>query len=298
MMSQLVVSLVCVMNQSSHTALMAAAARAAHLIVDGQPRIFPDTLAEALLGDQAEEFLAYHRNHGEHVVLAGARAQVVIRARVTEGHLLDAVASGVDQYVILGAGLDSFAYRSPLAAKVHVFEVDHPATQAVKRERLSAMDVGPAARVSYVPVDFETDSMIKSLLAAGLDPTRPAVVSWLGVSMYLTHDAIANTIAELASLAPGTQLVMDFMLPADLRDEAGQTYVDLVAPNAAERGEPWLSFFSPDELSVLLRSRGFDAVRSVGQREAIPANLWQRTDSLRPASLSMIAHAVLPARPM
>lgn len=272
---------------------MAAAARAAHLIVDAQPHIFADSFAEGLLGDQAENLLAYHRNHGEHLVLAGARAQVVIRARVTEERLADAVASGVDQYVILGAGLDSFAYRSPMASSVRVFEVDHPTTQAVKRERLSAMGLEPPTMVSYVPVDFETESLTSSLLANGLDPTRPAMVSWLGVSVYLTRDAIGNTLAELADLAPGTQLVMDYMLPAELRDEAGQTYVDLVAPNAAERGEPWLSFFAPEEVSEMLTTRGFGGVRSVGQREALDASLWQRTDSLRPAALAVIAHAVM-----
>lgn len=279
--------------QSSQTALTAAAARAAHLIVDAEPHIFADSFAEALLGEQAEEFLAYHRNHGEHLVLAGARAQVVIRARVTEERLADAVTSGVDQYLILGAGFDSFAYRSPTASGVRVFEVDHPATQAAKRERLSAMGVDSPTTVSYAPVDFETDSLIDSLLASGLDLSRPAMVSWLGVSMYLTRDAIGNTLDELANFASGSQLVMDYMLPAELRDEAGQTYVDLVGPNLAEQGEPWLSFFTPDEVSELLTTRGFGAVRSVGQRDALDASLWQRTDSLRPAALSMIAHAVL-----
>lgn len=284
------------MNQSSFTALMAATARAAHMIVDRQPHIFVDSLAERLLGEQAEEFLAYHRNHGEQLVLAAARAQVLVRARVTEEHLAAAVASGVDQYVILGAGLDSFAYRSPLASHVRVFEVDHPATQTLKRERLAAMSVAPSTMVTHVPVDFGADPLLKPLLAGGLDPTRPSVVSWLGVSMYLTRDAIGHTLDELANLAPGTQLVLDYLLPAELRDAAGQTYVDLVGPTTAERGEPWLSFFTPTDLSELLTARGFDDVRGVGQREALPANLWQRNDALRPAALSMIAQATVAPR--
>jgi methyltransferase (TIGR00027 family) len=284
-----------VKNHSSQTALAAAAARAAHLIVDREPHIFADSLAMVLLGDLGDELLAYHRNHGGHLVLAGARSQAVIRARITEEHLAAAIASGVEQYVILGAGLDTFAYRSPLAAGVHVFEVDHPATQALKQERLSAMDLAPATTVSYVPIDFETDALVTSLAARGFDPTRPALVSCLGVTMYLTRDAIGATLDELGALAPGTQVVMDYLLPAELRDAAGQTYVDLVGPTTAERGEPWLSFLTPQDVSDLLTTRGFHAVRSVGQLDALPEELWQRDDALHPATLSMIAHAT--ARP-
>src|SRR6266487_4000172 len=119
----------------SWTALTAAAARAAHLLVDAEPWIFADTLAARLLGGRAEELLAYHHLNGTHPVLAGARTQVACRSRYAEGRLAAAVEAGTDQYVVLGAGLDSFAYRSPLAARVRTFEVDHPATQSWKRAR-------------------------------------------------------------------------------------------------------------------------------------------------------------------
>jgi methyltransferase (TIGR00027 family) len=272
-------------NQSSQTAFTAAAARAAHLIVDAEPYIFADTVAEAMLGDRAGELLAYHRLHGDHPVLAGARAQVLIRARVAE-HLLGE--SGVEQYVILGAGLDSFAYRSPLARELRVFEVDHPATQAVKRDRLAAAGLRPLTDVRHVPVDLEADRLLPHLAAHGFDAGRPAFVSWLGVSMYLTREAVGATLDQVAELAPGSRLVLDHMVPAGLRDAAGQTYVDLVAPHAAESGEPWLSFFAPDEMAGLLAGRGFGAVRGVDQRDALEPELWQRTDALRPAKLSMI----------
>ncbi|WP_229403593.1 class I SAM-dependent methyltransferase [Micromonospora okii] len=279
-------------NQSSQAALASAAARAAHLIVDRAPHIFADTLAVRLLGELGDQLLAYQRDHGGHPALAGARAQAVIRAQVTEEHLAAAVASGVDQYVILGAGLDSFAYRSPLATEVHVFEVDHPATQSLKRERLSALGATPTDRVSYVPIDFEIDPLVTSLTAGGFDLARPALASWLGVSMYLTSDAIGTTLDELGTLAPGTQIVMDYLLPAELRDAAGQMYADMVGPTTAERGEPWLSFLTPQEVGDLLAARGFHDVRSVGQRDALPDELWRRDDALQPAALSMIAHAV------
>ena len=120
-------------EQPSLTALTAAAARAAHLIVDNEPVIFADTLAQAMLGERAEELLSYHRVHGTHPVLTGARAQVTCRSRYAEDRLADAIERGIGQYVLLGAGLDSFAYRSPLAGRVRVFEVDHPATQEYKQ---------------------------------------------------------------------------------------------------------------------------------------------------------------------
>jgi methyltransferase (TIGR00027 family) len=199
-------SLARVKSQSSWTALTAAAARAAHLVVDRPPFIFADTLAELLLADQAEEFLAYHRNHGEHLVLVGARTQAVIRARLTERLLDRAVDDGIDQYLILGAGLDSFAYRSPLAGGVSVFEADHPSTQALKRERLATAGIDPLGTVTYVPLDLEHRSLLDALRSNGFDLTRPAVVSWLGVSMYLTREAVGATLDQLAELATGPGL--------------------------------------------------------------------------------------------
>lgn len=271
------------------TALTAAAARAAHLIVDGPPTIFADTLAHVVLAERADELLSYHRRHGEHLVLAGARAQVTCRSRFAEDRLAEAITRGIEQYVILGAGLDTFAYRSELAARVRVFEVDHPSTQDWKRLRLDR--VAPLGTVSYVPMDFETDDLARRLVASGYDPTVPGMVSWLGVTMYLTGDAIARTVAVIGGFASGTELVADYMLPPELRDAAGQTYVDLVAPGAAERGEPWLTFLGPAQMSAVVSASGFGQVEHAGQRGMVPAGVWDRTDALRPASLSQIVHA-------
>jgi methyltransferase (TIGR00027 family) len=280
----------------SQTALTAAAARAAHLIVDDEPAIFADDLATALLGERADEFIGYHRAHGTHLVLSSARAQVVCRSRFTEAHLAACVRDGTTQYVILGAGLDSFAYRTDPApgGPARVFEVDHPGTQDWKREHLAAAGIPVPGSVSFVAMDFERDSLAGRLGQAGFDPSRPALVSWLGVTMYLTQAAISQTLAEIGGFAPGTQLVTDYMLPAGLRDETGQTYADLVAPAAAERGEPWLTFLAPGDMSALLEGPGFGAVEHVRQRDSIPAALWDRTDSLRPADLSVLARATIP----
>jgi len=280
----------------SQTALTAAAARAAHLIVDDEPAIFADDLATALLGERADEFIGYHRAHGTHLVLSSARAQVVCRSRFTEAHLAACVRDGTTQYVILGAGLDSFAYRTDPArgGPARVFEVDHRGTQDWKREHLAAAGIPVPGSVSFVAMDFERDSLAGRLGQAGFDPSRPALVSWLGVTMYLTQAAISQTLAEIGGFAPGTQLVTDYMLPAGLRDETGQTYADLVAPAAAERGEPWLTFLAPGDMSALLEGHRFGAVEHVRQRDSIPAALWDRTDSLRPADLSVLARATIP----
>jgi methyltransferase (TIGR00027 family) len=288
--------------------LTAAAARAAHLIVDGPPFIFADTCAAAVLGDRAEELIGYHRKHGSHPILSAARAQVACRSRYAEDRLAAAVATGVRQYVLLGAGLDTFGYRSPLAAAVRVFEVDHPDTQAWKRSALTAAGMRVPPSVVFVAADLAAvssgndardpdargpDALASKLRIAGFDFGEPAVISWLGVLMYLDRDAIGRTLAMLGDCAPGTELIADYMLPQELRDDAGDQYVELVGPAAAERGEPWLSFFAPAEMSKLLAQHGFGATEHVLQRDAVPGDLWRRSDALRPIDLSMIAWARL-----
>jgi methyltransferase (TIGR00027 family) len=279
--------------QPSQTALSAAAARAAHLIVDGPPPIFADGLAAALLGDRADEFIGYHRAHGTHLVLSTARAQATCRSRYTEDRLADGVRRGVTQYVILGAGLDSFGYRSDLAGRVRVFEVDHPATQEWKRQVLAAARIPVPASLAFVPMDFESDSLAERLARGGFDPSRPALISWLGVTMYLTRAAIGQTLAVIGRFAPGTEVIADYMLPAGMRDEAGDSYAQQVMPVAAQRGEPWLTFLSPDDMSGLLAEHGFGSIEHVRQRDTVEAAVWDRSDFLRPIDLSRLAHATV-----
>jgi len=278
-------------QELSTTAMTAAAARAAHLIVDQAPFIFADTCATAVLGEHADELIGYHREHGNHPILSAARGQVICRSRYAEDRLDAAVSRGVRQYVMLGAGLDTFAYRSPLAATVRVFEVDHPATQAWKRSALAAAGVSVPGSAVFVPADLAVDSLSDALRAGGFAFGEPAVISWLGVLMYLDRDAIGKTLAGLSDCASGTELITDYMLPHELRDEAADQYVELVGPAAAEHGERWLSFFTPTEVGGLLARHGFGATAHVSQRDAVPAALWQRTDALRPIDLSVIACA-------
>jgi methyltransferase (TIGR00027 family) len=269
---------------TSRTALMAAAARAAHLIVDEEPYVFTDPLAIALLGDRADELLEYHRAHGGHPVLAGARAQVLCRSRYTEDLL---TASGIGQYVVLGAGLDTFAYRNP--GTVAVFEVDQPAMQEFKRESVRKAGIDEAA-ANYVPVDFERDDLVEQLVRHGFDAGRPAVVSWLGVTMYLTREAVERTVAVVAGLAGGTELVVDHMVPAKMRDAAAQGYVDAVGPVNAQHGEAWLTFLSPADMAGLL---GGMTIEHTNQHQL----LGERTDALQPSNLTWITRATVGGRP-
>ncbi|WP_202969055.1 class I SAM-dependent methyltransferase [Nocardia seriolae] len=273
-------------NGPSRTAMMAAAGRAAHLLVDSEPHLFRDTVAEALLGERAAELIAYHRESGDHPVLSGTRAQVTARSHHTESLL----AAGFEQYVILGAGLDTFAYRSPLAQRVTVYEVDHPATQKWKRELLATAGIGTAT-VEFVGVDFECDNLATELAAHGFDPRRPALVSWLGVTMYLTESAISATLDTLSGFAPYTELVLEYALLPDLRDESGRVYAEFALPATAGQGEPFLSFFSPETVTALLTAHVFTVAEHISQREAVDAALWQRDDALHPADFCRLVRA-------
>lgn len=276
-------------RKPSNTALTAAAARAAHLLVDAEPHVFADTLAERLLGNQAGELLDYHRRSGGHPILSSARVQVTARSRYTEEKLAEAVARGTRQYVVLGAGLDSFAYRTELPVKV--FEVDQPAGQEWKRQALERSGTAIPETVSFVGIDFAADSpqvLVKRLAEHGFDPGRPSFFSWLGVTMYLPRDSVAATLAHLPA---GAELVASYLLPPEMRDEAGNAYAEAVAPVAAERGEPWLSHFAPDEMSELLAAAGFRDITHTCVRDSIDPALWNRTDTLVPERLSQFVHA-------
>lgn len=286
-------------GQPSQTALMSAAARAAHLLVDDTPPIFADTLARTFLGERADELLGYHRSYGEHPVLSGARTTAVTRSRYTEDRLAELAGRGIDQYVILGAGLDSFAYRSGPADRVRVFEVDKPATQRWKRALLAETGTTVPPSVVFVPVDFEKESapaLADHLARAGFDPARPALVGWLGVTMYLTPEAIGQTLDVISGFAPGTELIVEHLLPAEDRDEAGRSYAELVMAAAAEQGEPWRTFLGVEQMEALLREHRLLPVEFARQRDTVGPAEWERTDTLRPFELSVLARASVPAR--
>jgi methyltransferase (TIGR00027 family) len=286
-------------GRSSATAVASAMVRAAHLLLDEDPKIFQDPLALRLSGFESEAALHAtleaisvenaRRSTPEMAekLYSYARAITVLRQRYTEDELDKALAQGVAQYVILGAGLDSFAYRRPdLARTVRVFEVDHPATQQWKRTRLQALALTPPSNLTFVPIDFEQQTLADELRASGHRSELPTFFSWLGVTMYLTEEAVFETLRYVASLAPGSEIVFQYVLPESLVDEENRRLLAVLKAFGAARGEPWLSAFEPNDLAARVKGLGFTEVWDFGLEEANARYFVGRTDGLyiRPMS--------------
>jgi methyltransferase (TIGR00027 family) len=264
-----------------NTAERVALWRALHVEADPAPHVIEDRVGLELAAP-AEGWRDRPDMHPEFTKLF--RASIVARARFIEDFVVDAVGKRVAQYVLLGAGLDSFAQRrTELAAKLTVFEIDQPSPQAWKRKRLIELGYGIAAWLRLVPVDFEAgESWAEQLVAAGFDAAKPAVVASTGVSMYLTKQATAATLRQVASLAPGSTLIMSFLVPLELsapEERAGR--------EASERGAkanktPFISFFTPDEMVALARDAGFPRAHVVSPAEIVRRYFAGRSDGLNP----------------
>jgi methyltransferase (TIGR00027 family) len=271
------------MRKPSRTAVNTAVWRAVHLLRDGEPKILVDPLARHLAGHATDEaLLAAHDAHPLAQV-PGIRTPFVVRGRYAEDELAAAVGRGVRQYVILGAGLDSFAYRRPdLMRSLDVYEVDHPGSQAWKRARVAELGIEVPARLHYVPVDFERETLVQGLAAGGIEAGERAFFSWLGVTQYLTREAVERTLRDVAAAAaPGSELVVEFIAPASSLGAEEGALVDALAAGTARVGEPWLSFFEPADMEAVLRRAGFSSVVHFGPREATERYLRGRTDDLR-----------------
>jgi methyltransferase (TIGR00027 family) len=265
------------MESASRTALGAAMHRAAHQLLDSPP-VFLDPLALRIIGPGAERTL----KGGERgrFTSPGLRALVVVRSRFAEDGLAEAHDRGVGQYVLLGAGLDTYAYRSRRPG-LKVFEVDHPSTQAWKRGRLMAARIAIPDTVAYAAVDFERQSIASGLAAAGFDVARPAFISWLGVTPYLSNDAVQETLRFVASLAKGSELVFDYVSSAPDAAAASDRSHQALAARVAAIGEPFRSAYPPGVLTADLERLGFSAIEDFGP-EALNLRYFSgRTDSLR-----------------
>jgi methyltransferase (TIGR00027 family) len=202
-----------------------------------------------------------------------------VRTRLAEDVVERAVAGGARQYAILGAGLDSFAYRRPdLLVRLRVFEVDHPASQAWKRERLAELGVSLPANLVFAPVDFERQTLRAGLLAAGFDFAAGTVFSWIGVTMFLTLAAIEATLETVTACPPGSRIVLTYNLPPSTLQDQGLAMHSRMLRLAGEMGEPWISFFTPAEAEALLRRCGFAEVDHFGPEEALRTYFAGRSD--------------------
>jgi methyltransferase (TIGR00027 family) len=265
-------------GRPSRTAQSTANLRAAHQLVD-QPRIFDDPLALRIIGAQAEAAVRANAGRGP---LASFRPFVAVRSRYAEDELARAVQRGVRQYVVLGAGLDTFAYRNAYpASRLHVFEVDHPATQAWKRACLQNAGIGVPESLTFAAIDFETQTLADGLRQAGFTADEPAFFSMLGVVVYLTRDAAMGTLKFVASLPSGTEIVLDYAISPSALSEGDRNRHDDVARRAAERGEPWLTYFEPSALTRDLRGIGFTRVEDLGPDEIHDRYFKGRADGLR-----------------
>lgn len=267
-------------TEPDSTAVRVALWRALHVQVDSPPYVLEDEVGLRLA---APEDGWRQRPDMEPEGTSGFRASIVARARFIEELVTEQLSQGVTQYVILGAGLDTFAQRRPeIASRMRVFEVDQPVTQAWKRQRLIELGFDIPEWLRLVPVDFEAGwSWWEQLKAAGFDASRPAVVASTGVTQYLTKDAIRATLRQVATLAPGSTLAMTFLLPLELTESGLRPGFEAASTGARASGTPFISFFTPSEMLALAREAGFREARHVSATDLNQRYFTGRTDGLR-----------------
>ncbi|MFB7635715.1 class I SAM-dependent methyltransferase [Streptomyces sp. NPDC056149] len=263
------------------SAVRVALWRALHVQCDPPPHVLDDEIGLRLAAPD-EDWRA--RPDMDPQATAGFRAAIVARARFIEDLALEQAAHGITQYVILGAGLDTFAQRHPeVAGRLRVFEIDQPATQSWKRRRLIELGYGIPDWLHLVPVDFEAnESWPDRLSAAGFTADRPTLIVSTGVTLYLSKDTTAATLRHIARLAPGSTLALSFPLPAELLAPADRLALDRATKGARASGTPFLSFYTPQEMLTLARRAGFADARHLPATALADRYFSHRPDPLRP----------------
>lgn len=265
------------------SAVRVALWRALHVRIDASPHVLEDEVGLEL----AAPAEGWQQRPDMHPMgTRGYRASIVGRARFIEDLVVEKMKEGVNQYVVLGAGLDSFAQRRPeLASKLQVFEIDQPETQAWKKKRLIELGRGIPKNLHFVPVDFEAgESWRKKLMSSGFDAKSPALIASTGVSMYLTLEANKASLREIASFAPGSTLAMSFLLPLDLVDPDERETHQMVYERAKAAGTPFVSFFRPEEILSLAREAGFKKAAHVSRADIVKRYFSGRKDGFQPSS--------------
>jgi methyltransferase (TIGR00027 family) len=271
----------------SRTALRVAIRRAAHQIAD-LPPVLDDPIAVRLIGAECGRDM----ERAMHMVGRDFRAFMAARSRYSEDRLAESVAAGVRQYVVLGAGLDTFAYRNP-HAQIRVFEVDFPATQQWKRGLLAEAGIATPPNLTFVPLDFEHHTLSEGLAAAGFDVAAPACFSWLGVAPYLTLEAFRSTLRAVGQLPAGTSLTFDYAFPPETLSPKRRIIFDRLSGRVAAAGEPFRLFFRPDEVAGELRRAGFHRVERVDHDGLNDRYFTARADGLKlsPVGIGMVVTA-------
>lgn len=247
-------------EEPSRTALGAARHRAAHQLLENG-RIFADPLALRILGEDGKTVA---REAEEDPSGRRMRIFIAVRTRFAEDSLADAVERGVRQLVILGAGLDTYAYRGAMRESVRVFEVDHPATQAWKRRRLAEAAIPLPPGLTFAPIDFERETLAGGLAGAGFEAEQPTFFTWLGVVPYLTEEAVWSTLSFIAGLPNGAHVVFDYSDPPDSLTPEMRALHEKRAARVAELGEPWVGYFDSDKLRAGLTGLGFLSIEDLG----------------------------------
>lgn len=266
----------------SKTAHGVAIRRAAHQLLD-EPRVHDDPLALAVIGHEAEQSLRQELHKQQDARARALRAFLAARSRYAEDQLKLALGKGVSQYVVLGAGLDTFAFRNP-HPELRIFEVDHPATQTWKQERLREAGFSVPPSVTFVPADLEEQSLSAALSFAGFCATDSAFFSWLGVTPYLKRDACMSTLGYISRLPESSGVVFDFAVNPDLLDDGQSIALSSLSARVAAAGEPFQLFFHPEELTADLKNCGFRDVEMLAGEQINDRYFKDRTDGLRISS--------------
>jgi methyltransferase (TIGR00027 family) len=262
--------------------------RAAHQLLD-TPRVLEDPLALRILGPETAADIQNNLDRENNRLARAMRAFMAVRSRYAEDGLAQAVERGVSQYVLLGAGLDTFGYRNPFEGRVRVFEVDHPATQAWKRAQIEAAGILIPPSLTYTPVNFERQTIMDGLVASGFNPAAPAFFAWLGVTMYLARETVMATFAMIAALPKGSGVVFDYGIEPSMLGFVERMVVAEFSRRVAAIGEPWTTFFVPSALDADLRAAGFADVEDLAPEDINARYFKDRADGL---AVGTVAHLV------
>jgi methyltransferase (TIGR00027 family) len=283
-----------IQNSASSTALGTLYMRAVHQLLDARPLILDDAPAVKLLGAELTRKISSTKKHHRTLEARALRSHVVVRSRFAEDRLAAAAGRGIRQYIILGAGFDTFAFRQPVWAKdLKVFEVDNPSTQEKKNSMLAAAGMVPPSNLFFAGIDFEKESLHDGLKRSGVSFKEPAFFSWLGVTMYLREEAIDSVLRTIAQFPAGSEVVFTFSQPPDSLGRREKSYHSLLAGIVRKAGEPFISYFTAGAIQAKLHSTGFKTIFFLSAREAEDLYFRKRPRDLFLTQRALIADAIV-----